>query len=209
MDLDKFKAEMTARPKLAPEQQMTIEEFLAFTQARPDGERWELIEGVAIMNPSPVDHHQMVVANIVAYLITHKQRTGASWFPMPGVGTRVPVSPHSLPQPDVFVKEAPATGSPVTEDALVLFEVLSRSNTKADQAWRRKVYASVPNCQHYVTVSLKTVEVDAYDRDGAWKRRTATSLADCLARAWALHTPGGHLSLDAPCSRCGGVICKR
>ncbi len=79
------------------------------------------------------------------------------------------------------MKEAAATDSPVTDDALVLFEVLSRSNTKADQAWRRKVYASVPNCQHYVTVSLKAVEVEAYDRDSAWKRRTFTNLADALA----------------------------
>ena len=171
---------MAAHTKLAPEQQLTIEEFLAFTDTRPDGERWELIEGVAIMNPSPVDHHQMVVANIVTYLMNHKQRTGASWLPMPGVGTRVPVSPRSLPQPDVFVKEEPMTGSPVTDDALVLFEVLSRSNTKADQAWRRKVYASVPNCRHYATVSLKAVEVDTYDRDSGWKKRTVTGLAATL-----------------------------
>jgi Uma2 family endonuclease len=172
---------MTARTKLAPEQQLTIEEFLAFTDTRPDGERWELIEGVAIMNPSPVEHHQMVASNIVAYLIAHKERSGTSWFPMLGVGTRVPISPRSLPQPDVFVKEGAATDRAVTDDALVLFEVLSRSNTKADQAWRRKVYASVPNCQHYVTVSLKSVEVDAYDRDNAWKKRTVESLGDDLA----------------------------
>ena len=172
---------MTAHPKLAPEQQLTIEEFLAFTDARPEGERWELIEGMAVLNPSPVDHHQVIVLNIAAYLMAHKQRTGVSWLPMLGVGTRVPISPRSLPQPDVFVKEGAATGSPVTDDALVLFEVLSRSNTKADQAWRRKVYASVPNCRHYVTVSLKTVEVDAYDRDSAWKRRSLTSLDDALA----------------------------
>jgi Uma2 family endonuclease len=169
---------MTVRPKLTPEQQLTIEEFLAFTETRPDGERWELIEGVAIMNPSPVDYHQIVVANIVTYLMTQKRDTGASWLPLLGVGTRVPISPHSLPQPDVFVKEGPATGSPVTDDAVVLFEVLSRSNTKSDQAWRRKVYASVPNCRHYVTVSLKAAEVDAYDRDNGWLKRAVTGLAD-------------------------------
>ena len=172
---------MTARTKLAPEQQLTIEEFLAFTGTRPDGERWELIEGVAILNPSPVEHHQMVASNIVAYLIDHKRKAGAAWFPMLGVGTRVPVSPRSLPQPDVFVKEGAATDQSVTEDALVLFEVLSRSNTKADQAWRRKVYASVPNCQHYVTVSLKAVEVAAYDRDSAWEKRSVASLAEAIA----------------------------
>jgi Uma2 family endonuclease len=172
---------MTARTKFTPEQQLTIEEFLAFTDTRPDGERWELIEGVAVMNPSPVDYHQVVVLNIGSYLMAHKQSSGVSWLPMIGVGTRVPISPNSLPQPDVFVKEGAATGSPVTDDALVLFEVLSRSNTKADQAWRRKVYASVPNCRHYVTVSLKSVEVIAYDRASAWEKRSVTTLEDVLA----------------------------
>ena len=171
---------MSAHTKLAPDEQMTIEEFLAFTDSRPDGERWELIEGVAIMSPSPVDNDQMVVANIVAYLIAHKRRTDASWYPMPGIGTRVPVSPRSLPQPDVFVKERPTAGSPTTDDALVIYEVLSKSNTKADQAWRRKVYASVPNCQHYVTVSLKEVEAVAYDRASRWNKRTVTRLNDSL-----------------------------
>jgi Uma2 family endonuclease len=172
---------MAARTKLAPEDQMTIEEFLAFTDTRPDEERWELIEGEPVMSPSPIDDHQMVASNIVAYLIAHKRQTGASWYPMLGIGTRVPISPRSLPQPDVFVKETPTTGTPVTDDALVLFEVLSRSNTKKDQDWRRKVYASVPNCQHYVTVSLKVMEVAAYDRDTAWQKRTVTGIREALA----------------------------
>jgi Uma2 family endonuclease len=171
---------MTARPKLAPEQQMTIEEFLAFTDTRPEEERWELIEGVAVLNPSPIDHHQMVVSNIVAYLIAQKRQTGATWYAMLGVGTRVPVSPRSLPQPDVFVKEGASTGLATTDDALVLFEVLSRSNTRIDQAWRRRVYASVPNCQHYVTVSLKAVEVVAYDRSTDWRERELTRLDQAL-----------------------------
>jgi Uma2 family endonuclease len=113
--------------------------------------------------------------------MTHKRERGVTWLPIPGVGTRVPVSPNSLPQPDVLAKEEMATGSPVTDDALVLFEVLSRSDTKADQAGRRKVYASVPNCRHYVTVSLKVVEVEVYDRDNGWKKRTVRGLAEALA----------------------------
>jgi len=162
---------MTLRPKLASEQQMTIEEFLAFTDTRPQEERWELIEGVPVLNPSPIDYHQIVVTNISGFLWRFKTERNPSWFPLIGTGTRVPASENSLPQPDIMVKEHPPTGSPVSDDALVLFEVLSRSNTKADQAWRCRVYASVPNCLHYVTVSLKAVEVAAYDRDSGWKGR--------------------------------------
>jgi Uma2 family endonuclease len=151
---------------LAP---MTIKEFLEFTDTRPDGEKWELIEGVAVLSPSPVDVHQIIVTNIVTELMIAKRRLHASWIPLIGIGTRVPASPNSLPQPDVFVMAGAATGTPVTDDALVIFEVRSRSNSRADQAWRRRVYTSVPNCQQYVTVAQKTAEVVVYNRAADWK----------------------------------------
>ncbi len=171
---------MNIRAKLAPELQLTIDEFLAFTETRPQGERWELIEGVAVLNPSPVEFHQVIAANVVTFLMNHKQRNGASWLPMLGVGTRVPASPRSLPQPDVFVKGGPATDRPETDDAVAIFEILSRSNKQADQAWRRKVYASIPNCQHYVTVSLKAVAVTLFSREDAWMDHCCTALTDAL-----------------------------
>jgi Uma2 family endonuclease len=169
------------RPQLAPKRQMTIEEFLAFTDTRPQEEHWKLIEGVPVLSPSPTDYHQIVVTNVATFLMRAKVERNASWFPMIGTGTRVPASANSLPEPDVTVKEHPPTGTPASDDALVLFEVLSPSHRKADQDWRRKVYASVPNCQHDVTVSLKAVEVTAHDRASRWKGRSLTSLADSLS----------------------------
>jgi Uma2 family endonuclease len=171
---------MTTHAELAPELQLTVEEFLAFTETRPNGERWELIEGRAVMNPSPTDCHQTIVLNIGGFLIQEKLRLGASWLPLLGVGTRVPISENSLPQPDLMVKAEPARDSPVSDESLVLFEVLSKSNTKADQVWRRKVYASVPNCQHYVTISTKTLEVVVYDRTTGWKSRTIVNLSSAV-----------------------------
>ena len=158
-----------ARKQPDPLAPMTIEEFLEFTDTRPDGEKWELIEGVAVLSPSPVDVHQIIVTNIATELMMAKRRWHATWIPLIGIGTRVPASPNSLPQPDLFVMDRAATGSPLTDDALVIFEVLSRSNSRADQLWRRKVYASVPNCQHYVTVAQKTPEIVLYNRAADWK----------------------------------------
>lgn len=171
---------MNAIPKLPPEQQMTVEEFLDLAQSRPQGERWELIEGVAVLNPSPAQTHQLVTSNIVTFLMRHKQTSGAPWVPLLGVGTRVPVSPNSLPQPDVYVQERSVQDEPTTDDALVIFEVLSRSNTRGDQAWRRKVYSSVENCQHYVTVSLRAAEIVAFDRSTGWTARTIEGLENRL-----------------------------
>ena len=166
--------------KLKPEEQMTIDEFLAYTAQRPDGERWELIEGIAVMNASPTDVHQMIATNIGSWLLAERRRTRSHWIPLMGISTKVPVSPKSLPQPDVFVKDGPLVGTATTEDALVLFEVLSKSNTKADQAWRRKVYASIPNCQHYVTISQVKVTVTRFDRSNDWGDATMTGLKSKL-----------------------------
>jgi Uma2 family endonuclease len=163
--------------KLAEADQMTIEEFLTFTDQRPDGERWELIEGMPFMNAAPTQWHQIIATNVLYSLMTTKIAANASWLPMLGVGTRVPISAQSLPQPDVYVQAGVALSSPITDDALVIFEILSKSNTKADRAWRKRVYASVPNCQHYVTVSTKTAEVVRFDRTDGWIGETITGLA--------------------------------
>jgi Uma2 family endonuclease len=176
---------------LAIADQMTIEEFLAFTDARPDGERWELIEGQAIMNASPTDWHQQIVVNVSHLLLTAKNTTNAPWFVLLGVGTRVPVSPNSLPQPDLFVKEHPLTGAPTTNDALVIFEFLSKSNRPADRAWRKRVYTSVPNCAHYVTIAIKEAEIERFDRADGWKGAKVNGLRSALA----LSAIGVHLSL--------------
>jgi Uma2 family endonuclease len=166
--------------QLALADQMTIEQFLVFADSKPNGEKWELVDGVPVMDASPTDWHQRIVMNIGSALDRAKLEKDASWLALLGIGTRVPVSPQSLPQPDLFVKRDPMSGTSITDDALILFEVLSQSNTRADQAWRKRVYASVPNCQHYVTVSMKSASATRHDRATGWKGVTVTGLAAVL-----------------------------
>ena len=173
-------ATQSAATQLAIADQMTVEEFLGFYDVRPDGEKWELIEGIAVMSPSPTDWHQRIILNLSSALDRAKLASGASWMPLLGVGTRVPISQNSLPQPDLFVKAGPMTGKSLTDDGLVIFEVLSPSNTKADQAWRRRVYASVPNCLHYVTVATKSASAVRYDRATGWQPVAVNGLAATL-----------------------------
>lgn len=170
------------RTKLKPEEQLTIEEFLAFTDTRPQEERWELIEGVAVLNPSPTNFHQIISMNIATALANWKAAHATSWVPLLGIGTRVPASVNSLPQPDVLVLEVLPSGpaSPIAEGAVVLFEVLSKSNTRADQAWRLKVYGSIANCQHYVTVAQDRVRIVRHDRASGWTPTIIDSIDDKL-----------------------------
>ena len=168
------------RPKLTEHEQMTIEEFLAFTAERPDNERWELIEGVAILNASPTYWHQIIANNIGTLLNNIRRTRKATWRPLQGIGTRVPAAPRSLPQPDVMVMERSGGDSSVAEEALVLFEILSKSNTRTDQAWRRRVYASIANCQHYVVVDQDRPTITRYDRATDWGSVQYRSLSETL-----------------------------
>ena len=193
-------------PTLDPREQMTVEEFLAFTEQRPDGERWELIEGVAILQASPSKVHQIISSNIVRELGNERKLLKRRWLPLLGVGTRVPISPNSLPQPDAFVLETPdddeAAYDNTTTDALVLFEVISRSNTRRDQAWRRRVYASIPNCQHYVTVHQRRIEVVRYDREADWEATNLKSIDSTLElSALGAALPLAQIYADTPLAK--------
>lgn len=119
---------------------LTIDQFLAFTDTRPDDERWELVDGVPVLSPSPTDFHQLIVANFLLALGTARR---VPWIAIPGIGTKAAPFTYRLPQPDVMVKGQAATGSQVSEEALVLVEVLSRSNTRKDQSWRLQTYQHV------------------------------------------------------------------
>jgi Uma2 family endonuclease len=80
---------------------MTVEEFYAFTDTRPDDEKWELIDGEPILNASPSLLHQLIVSNVVATLRLRQREVGADWIVLPGLGIRI--SDVKRPEPDVLV----------------------------------------------------------------------------------------------------------
>jgi Uma2 family endonuclease len=43
---------------------MNVEEFFAFTDTRPDHEKWELIDGERVLQASPTTRHQKIVINV-------------------------------------------------------------------------------------------------------------------------------------------------
>ena len=156
---------------------MTFEEFQAFVAAQPDGERWELVDGQAIMNAWPTDYHQAIVGNINSYLLNHKNARGSVWLPLTGHGVLVPGVPEErAPAPDILVRPEALTGQSYSRDPIVVFEVLSPSNDKADRAWRYKAYTSVPSIQQYVVVEQNAVRVVVMNRIENWVERVTDDI---------------------------------
>jgi Uma2 family endonuclease len=150
---------------------MTVDEFYAFTDTRPDEEKWELIEGEPVLNASPSPLHQLIVMNVAFTLMARQREIKAPWRVLPDLGVRV--SEKNRPQPDVLVlpSEHPLDGRRDLTNVVVLFEVLSPSTEDRDLGWKRKAYASLASLTHYIVISQGAVEVRVFARDDKFEGR--------------------------------------
>lgn len=161
---------------------MTVEEYFAFTETRPDNEKWELIDGEPILNASPSKLHQTIFWNLALLIGTIQRQRLQSWEASPGVGVRV--SDTSLPEPDIFIVPAgSARRDPYgreTSEVLVAFEILSPSTEDRDLRWKRTAYTSLPSLTHYVVIAQDAVDIVVFARDAGFAERHLRSLADTL-----------------------------
>lgn len=154
------------RPNPSP---MTAEEFFAFTDTRPQGEKWELIEGEPVSSPSANYVHQRIVRNLILALSLRETEHAASWEVIPGIG--VEVSKASVPIPDVLVRPSTLIDDWKCDDMIVAFEVLSPSTADRDLRWKRRAYPTLASLQHYAVGAQDAVGVLVYDRQTGFAER--------------------------------------
>ena len=161
---------------------MTVEEFYAFTDARPDGEKWELLEGVPVLNASPSRLHQRIIKNLTFVLATIERESEVSWEVLPGLGVRV--SETNRPEPDVLI--LPKHGQSADpqgrdrNDIVVAFEILSPSTADRDLRWKRTAYTSLPSLTHYVVIAQDAVDIVVFAREAGFAEQRLRSLNQSL-----------------------------
>ncbi len=154
---------------------MNVEEYFAFTDSRPDNEKWELIEGEPVLQASPTTRHQRIVINLSYCLEAIRRERSPSWFVIPGIGVRI--SDTNLPEPDLLIR--PNNGDELSrecDDAIVAIEVLSESTADRDLRWKRKAYARVTSLAYYVVIAQDAVEVLVYARAAKFAEQRLESL---------------------------------
>jgi Uma2 family endonuclease len=161
---------------------MTVKEFYAFTDTRPDDEKWELIDGEPILNASPSPVHQWIVRNILIALGNRERELEASWAILPGLGIRV--SRTNRPEPDlVIIPRSAFSADPVQRDTaemIAAFEILSPSTEGRDLRWKRTAYTSLPSLTHYIVVAQDAADVVVFARDTGFAERRYRSLSDTI-----------------------------
>jgi Uma2 family endonuclease len=165
---------------------MTVEEFYAFTDTRPDEEKWELIDGEPVMQASPSFFHQLIVFNIIVALgIAQRAAPDCGWRAIPGIGVRL--SGISRPEPDVMVVPIdPTSVAPSQRDldnVLVVFEVISPSSVDRDLHWKRNAYSSLASLAHYVVVAQDAVDVVVFAHETGFAEQRLSKIGDVITFA--------------------------
>jgi Uma2 family endonuclease len=161
---------------------MTISEFYAFTETRPDHEKWELIEGEPVMNATPSFFRQVIAKNLLGLFARIEAETRPDWIAVPGIGIRT--AEGERPEPDVIVRPKTAPDNDPMgrdcDDAIQVFEILSPSTADRDLRWKRRAYASLPSVAAYVVIAQDTVEVAVYERKSEFAERRLSAIGGSL-----------------------------
>jgi Uma2 family endonuclease len=153
---------------------MSVEEYFAFTDMRPDDEKWELIDGEPILHATPLSRHQAIVANVLGLLYNIRRERRPSWMAIPGIGIRL--SSTSLVEPDILIRPNSRTSVRECDDAIVAIEVLSESTADRDLRWKRKAYTRLPSLMYYVVIAQDAVEVVVFARASTFAEQRLESI---------------------------------
>jgi Uma2 family endonuclease len=150
---------------------MNIKEFLAFTATRPDEERWELIEGVAVLMTPPTLAHNRIASNLHFIFGKHFRELGADLYPYGESGVRIPQFDNFLPQPDFIVAPIAAAKDIYSDKFRLVAEVISPSNRKREIAIKLARYKEHALCDHVLIIESQRVRLELHDRAAGWQPR--------------------------------------
>jgi Uma2 family endonuclease len=147
----------------------TVEEYFALIESRPEDERWQLIDGVAMMMPPPTLVHQRIASNLALELNTHFRAHRPELFAFQEVGLIVPEAELFRPEADVAVLDAMADYESYANKFYFVAEILSDSNTDKDIAVKRQRYLQHPDNLYFVLIQQKQVRLEVLARATGWQ----------------------------------------
>jgi Uma2 family endonuclease len=155
----------------------TADRFLDFYMTRPDGERWQLVDGLAIMMVPPSFKHQRIADNLKTLL---KDALRTHLYAYENVSIRIPDIDDFNPQPDVAVCPADLSDEHYTDRFLLVAEVISPSNTAEMIDRKLELYRSHPDNLYCLTIDQDSPHVALWTRDAGWAEADFRALDDVI-----------------------------
>lgn len=148
---------------------MDVDEFMALLETRPHGERWDLIEGVAVMMAPPSIAHQRIAHNLCNLLMSAFAARGLDLFAYIGIGVRTPGVANFQPEPDVVVLPGVAGYDLYSDRFQLVAEILSPSNTRREIDLKLRRYREAPNNLYSLVIAARECQIEVYAKSRNWE----------------------------------------
>jgi Uma2 family endonuclease len=157
--------------------------FHEWLDTRSPEEHWELIEGVAVMNPAPLVGHQRIASNFEHHLNDALARNKPEWRADREIGIELSDDSPYRPEPEIAVVDADIDTTRRGVDRFYLIvEVRSESDRERLFASKLDFYKLHPHNRWIVVVEQDRVEATIHERqeDGGWATRRLSRACDRL-----------------------------
>ena len=148
---------------------MDVDEFMAFLETRPDEERWDLIEGVAVMMAPPSHAHQRIAQNLSNLLNSAFATRNLDLFAYISTGVRNPGIRNFQPEPGVVVVPGVSGYDLYSENFRLVAEVLSPSNTRVEIDLKLRRYREAPDNLYAVVIEPREFVAEIYAKRANWQ----------------------------------------
>jgi Uma2 family endonuclease len=159
---------------------MDVNEFMAFIEMRPREERWQLIEGLAVMMAPPSLAHQRVALNLCELLNRAFSAQGHDLYAYHEIAVRLPGLVNFQPEPDVVVAPGTSGYELFAEDFRLVGEILSPSNTRAEIDLKLRRYREAPQNLYVLVIEPREFTVEIHAKSQAWQAMRCTRANDAI-----------------------------
>jgi|ERR1700730_214417 Uma2 family endonuclease len=161
---------------------MTIAEFDAYVAHSPEGDAFELFDGVPLLIDDPNETHEQIASNIGANLKLAMDERGCHTYQE---GIMVQASDSSSGRdkfrPDVVVRCGALSNNTFIADPVVIVEVLSPSKRERDRGRKVQFYKELPTVQHIVLAYEDRILVEHHRRtENSWERTMLSTIESVL-----------------------------
>lgn len=146
---------------------MDVVAFRRWVEARPEHERWELLDGEPMLMAPPRERHQRIVMNLAGRLDALAEPRGCR--ALPGLAILGDAMDDFAPIPDVVVRCGPPLPDGYAADPLLVAEVLSPSTMSLDRGRKIDFYRTVASLKVLLIVYSDEARVEVWRREtGDW-----------------------------------------
>ncbi len=162
----------------------TVATFRPWLASRSPEERWELIDGVAVMSPAPRVAHQRIASNFEFHLRQALALRKPEWTADREIGIELSDDSRYRPEPELSVVDTDIDPEQNYLDRFYMaVEVVSKSDEGRPIAAKVDFYKGHPHALWIVVIQQERVEVEVLSRQESpsWSSRTLTEPSAVLS----------------------------